>query len=80
MQTFMSASSPALSRHFLDLAMVSPLMQGLLVQVLQPVQPDQLMEGEGPDLGLATERDLLSEEEDEVGGQAGLVVAVPQLI
>ena len=72
----MSASSPvSVSRHFLDLAMVSPLMQGLLVQVLQPVQPDQLM------VVVVTDRDLRSEEEeDEVGGQAGLVVAVPQLI
>ena len=72
----MSASSPALSRHFLDLAMVSPLMQGLLVQVLQPVQPDQLM------VVVVTDRDLRSEEEeDEVeDGQAGLVVALPQLI
>ena len=75
-QIFMSASSPALSRHFLDLAMVSPLMQGLLVQVLQPVQPDQLM------VVVVTDRDLRSEEEeDEVeDGQAGLVVALPQLI
>ena len=72
----MSASSPALSRHFLDLAMVSPLMQGLLVQVPQPVQPDQLM------VVVVTDRDLRSEEEeDEVeDGQAGLVVALPQLI
>ena len=71
----MSASSPALSRHFLDLAMVSPLMQGLLVQVLQPVQPDQLM------VVVVTDRDLRREEEDEVeDGQAGLVVALPQLI
>ena len=71
----MSASSPALSRHFLDLAMVSPLMQGLLVQVLQPVQPDQLM------VVVVTDRDLRSEEEDDVeDGQAGLVVALPQLI
>ena len=55
--------------------MVSPLMQGLLVQVLQPVQPDQLMV-------VVTDRDLRSEEEeDEVeDGQAGLVVALPQLI
>ena len=56
--------------------MVSPLMQGLLVQVLQPVQPDQLM------VVVVTDRDLRSEEEeDEVeDGQAGLVVALPQLI
>ena len=55
--------------------MVSPLMQGLLVQVLQPVQPDQLM------VVVVTDRDLRREEEDEVeDGQAGLVVALPQLI
>ena len=76
----MSASSPALSRHCLDLAMVSPLMQGLLLHLLQPVQPDQLTSP-----GLETENDRLREEEDEeeeeeLDGQAGLVVAVPQLI
>ena len=77
----MSASRPALSRHFLDLAMVSPLMQGLLVQLLQPVQLDQLMLRLVGGLDLLTDRDLLSEEEEEeVAGHAGLVVAVPQLI
>ena len=60
--------------------MVSPLMQGLLVQLLQPVQPDQLMPGLLPAPGLERDRDRLSEEEEELGGQAGLVVAVPQLI
>ena len=78
MQTFMSASSPALSRHFLDLAMVSPLMQGFLVHLLHLDQPDQLM------LWVERERDLLreaeEEEEDEVTGLTGLVVAEPQLI
>ena len=76
MQTFMSASSPALSRHFLDLAMVSPLMQGFLVHLLHLDQPDQLM------VWVERERDLLreEEEEDEVTGLTGLVVAEPQLI
>ena len=77
MQTFMSASSPALSRHFLDLAMVSPLMQGFLVHLLHLDQPDQLM------LWVERERDLLredEEEDDEVTGLTGLVVAEPQLI
>ena len=77
MQTFMSASSPALSRHFLDLAMVSPLMQGFLVHLLHLDQPDQLM------VWVERERDLLREEEeedDEVTGRTGLVVAEPQLI
>ena len=77
MQTFMSASSPALSRHFLDLAMVSPLMQGFLVHLLHLDQPDQLM------VWVVRERDLLREEEeedDEVTGLTGLVVAEPQLI
>ena len=77
MHTFMSASSPALSRHFLDLAMVSPLMQGFLVHLLHLDQPDQLM------LWVESERDLLreAEEEDaEVTGLTGLVVAEPQLI
>ena len=66
--------------------MVSPLMQGLLLHLLHPVQPDQLMLGELPARGLETLRDRLSEEEEEeeeeeeVGGQAGLVVALPQLI
>ena len=74
----MSASSPALSRHCLDLAMVSPLMQGLLLHLLHPVHPDQLTSP-----GLETENDRLreeEEEEEELDGQAGLVVAVPQLI
>ena len=78
MQTFMSASSPALSRHFLDLAMVSPLMQGFLVHLLHLDQPDLLM------VWVERERDLLreaeEEEEDEVTGLTGLVVAEPQLI
>ena len=64
--------------------MVSPLMQGLLLHLLHPVQPDQLMLGELPARGLETLRDRLSEEEEEeeeeVGGRAGLVVALPQLI
>ena len=59
--------------------MVSPLMQGLLAQLLQPVQPDQLMLRLVWGLGRVTDSDLLSEEE-EVGGHAGLVVAVPQFI
>ena len=65
--------------------MVSPLMQGLLLHLLHPVQPDQLMLGELPARGLETLRDRLSEEEEEeeeeeLGGRAGLVVALPQLI
>ena len=73
----------SVSRHFLDLAMVSPLMQGLLVQVLQPVQLDQLMLRLLSGLDRVTDSDLLSEEEEEEeeeDGQAGLVVALPQLI
>ena len=80
MQTFMSASLPSLSRHCLDLAMVSPLIQGLVVHLLQLDQPDQLMSDEDSDRDLLNDDDDDNEEEEEVAGLNGLVVAEPQLI
>ena len=80
MQTFMSASLPSLSRHCLDLAMVSPLIQGFLVHLLQLDHPDQLMSDEDSDRDLLNDDDDDNEEEEEVAGLNGLVVAEPQLI
>ena len=79
MQTFMSASLPSLSRHCLDLAMVSPLIQGFLLHLLQLDHPDQLMSDEDSDRDLLNDDDDDNEEE-EVAGLNGRVVAEPQLI
>ena len=75
MQIFMSASTPALSRHSLDLATVSPLMQGFLVHWLQLDQPDQLTVDEDSDIDLLSDVDVTG-----LDGLTGLVVAEPQLI
>ena len=81
MQTFMSASRPSLSRHCVDLAMVSPLIQGFLVHLLQLDHPDQLMSDEDSDRDLLNDDDDDDDnEEEEVADLNGLVVAEPQLI
>ena len=59
--------------------MVSPLIQGFLVHLLQLDHPDQLKSDEDSDRDLLNDDDDDNEEE-EVAGLNGLVVAEPQLI
>ena len=61
--------------------MVSPLIQGFLVHLLQLDHPDQLMSDEDSDRDLLNDDDDDDdEEEEEVAGLNGRVVAEPQLI
>ena len=59
--------------------MVSPLIQGFLVHLLQLDHPDQLMSDEDSDRDLLNDDDD-DDEEEEVASLNGLVVAEPQLI